>query len=35
MKRFQMITEAEARVIEYGATVTLVAGGHILSLIHI
>jgi ribose 5-phosphate isomerase B len=32
MKRFQMITEADARVIEYGATVTLVAGGHITPL---
>jgi ribose 5-phosphate isomerase B len=32
MKRFQMITEADARVIEYAATVTLVAGGHITPL---
>jgi ribose 5-phosphate isomerase B len=32
MKRFQMITEADARVIDYGATVTLVAGGHITPL---
>ena len=32
MNRFQMITEADARVIEYGATVTLVAGGHITPL---
>ena len=32
MKRFQMITEADARVIEYGATVMLVAGGHITPL---
>ena len=32
MKRFQMITEADARVIEYGATVTLVARGHITPL---
>jgi ribose 5-phosphate isomerase B len=32
MKRFQMITEADARVIEYGATVTLIAGGHITPL---
>ena len=32
MKRFQMITEADARVMEYGATVTLVAGGHITPL---
>src|SRR5258705_8449895 len=29
MKRFQIITEADARVIEYGSTVTLVAGGHV------
>jgi ribose 5-phosphate isomerase B len=32
MKRFQMITEADARVLEYGATVTLVAGGHVTPL---
>lgn len=32
MKRFQMITEADARVIEYGSTVMLVAGGHITPL---
>jgi ribose 5-phosphate isomerase B len=32
MKRFQMITEADARVIEYGATVMLVLGGHITPL---
>jgi ribose 5-phosphate isomerase B len=32
MKRFQMITEADARVIEYGATVTLIVGGHITPL---
>jgi ribose 5-phosphate isomerase B len=32
MKRFQMITEADARVIEYGTTVTLVVGGHITPL---
>jgi len=32
MKRFQMITEADARVIEYGATVMLVSGGHITPL---
>ena len=32
MKRFQMITEADARVIEYGTTVTLVAGGHVTPL---
>jgi ribose 5-phosphate isomerase B len=32
MKRFQMITEADARVIEYGSTVTLLKGGHITPL---
>ncbi len=32
MKRFQMITEADARVLEYGSTVTLVVGGHITPL---
>jgi ribose 5-phosphate isomerase B len=32
MKRFQMITEADASVIEYGSTVTLVAGGHVTPL---
>ena len=32
MKRFQMIAEADARVIEYGSTVMLVAGGHITPL---
>ena len=32
MKRFQMITEADARVIEYGSTVMLVAGGHVTPL---
>jgi ribose 5-phosphate isomerase B len=32
MQRFQMITEADARVIEYGTTVTLVAGGHVTPL---
>ena len=34
MKRFQMITEADARVLDYGATVVLVAGGHITPLAH-
>jgi len=34
MKRFQMITEADARVLEYGSTVTLVAGGHVTPLAH-
>jgi ribose 5-phosphate isomerase B len=32
MKRFQIITEADARVIEYGSTVMLVAGGHVTPL---
>jgi ribose 5-phosphate isomerase B len=32
MKRFQMITEADARVLEYGSTITLVAGGHVTPL---
>jgi ribose 5-phosphate isomerase B len=32
MKRFQMITEADARVLDYGSTVTLVAGGHVTPL---
>jgi ribose 5-phosphate isomerase B len=32
MKRFQMIAEADARVLEYGSTVMLVAGGHVTPL---
>ncbi|MGE3404032.1 MAG: RpiB/LacA/LacB family sugar-phosphate isomerase [Vicinamibacterales bacterium] len=32
MKRFQMITEADARVLEYGSTVILVPGGHVTPL---
>jgi ribose 5-phosphate isomerase B len=32
MKRFQMITEADARTLEYGSTVVLVAGGHVTPL---
>ena len=32
MKRFHMITEADARVLEYGSTVTLLAGGHVTPL---
>ena len=32
MKRFQMITETDARVLEYGSTVILVAGGHVTPL---
>jgi ribose 5-phosphate isomerase B len=34
MKCFQMITEADARVLDYGSTVVLVAGGHITPLAH-
>jgi ribose 5-phosphate isomerase B len=32
MKRFQMLTEADARVLEYGSTVVLVTGGHVTPL---
>jgi ribose 5-phosphate isomerase B len=32
VKRFQMITEADARVLEWGSTVVLVDGGHITPL---
>lgn len=32
MKRFQMITEADARVLEYGSTVVLLPGGHVTPL---
>jgi ribose 5-phosphate isomerase B len=32
MKRFQMITESDARVLEYGSSVVLVAGGHVTPL---
>ena len=32
MKRFDIITEAEARVIEQGSTIVLAAGGHITPL---
>jgi ribose 5-phosphate isomerase B len=32
MKRFQMITEADARVLDYGSTVLLVPGGHVTPL---
>ena len=32
MKRFQMITEADARTLDYGSTVVLVAGGHVTPL---
>jgi ribose 5-phosphate isomerase B len=32
VKRFQMITEADARVLETGSTIVLVSGGHITPL---
>ncbi|HEY5617882.1 MAG TPA: RpiB/LacA/LacB family sugar-phosphate isomerase, partial [Vicinamibacterales bacterium] len=32
MKRFQMITEADARVLDYGTSVVLVGGGHVTPL---
>lgn len=32
MKRFQMITEADARALDYGSTAVLVAGGHVTPL---
>lgn len=32
MKRFQIITEADARVLDYGSTVALAAGGHVTPL---
>ena len=32
MKRFQLITETDARTLEYGSTVTLAAGGHVTPL---
>jgi ribose 5-phosphate isomerase B len=32
MKRFQMVTEADARTLEHGTTILLVAGGHITPL---
>jgi ribose 5-phosphate isomerase B len=34
VKRFQMITEADARVLESGTAIVLVAGGHITPLAH-
>ena len=32
VKRFQMVTEADARVLDYGSTIVLVVGGHITPL---
>ena len=32
MKRFDIVTEADARVLEYGSTIALSAGGHITPL---
>ena len=34
MKRFQMVTESDARSLEYGSTIVLVAGGHVTPLAH-
>jgi ribose 5-phosphate isomerase B len=34
MKRFDLITEADARVLDIGATVELAAGGHVTPLAH-
>ncbi|HWN85618.1 MAG TPA: RpiB/LacA/LacB family sugar-phosphate isomerase [Vicinamibacterales bacterium] len=32
MKRFQIVTEADARVLEYGSTIVLATGGHVTPL---
>ena len=32
MKRFQIVTETDARLLEYGSTIVLLAGGHITPL---
>ena len=32
MKRFHLVTEADARVLEYGSTIVLAAGGHVTPL---
>ena len=32
MKRFQIVVEADARVLEYGSTIVLAAGGHVTPL---
>ena len=32
MKRFDIVTEADARVLEYGSTIVLAAGGHVTPL---
>ena len=32
MKRFQIVTEADARVLEFGSTIVLAAGGHVTPL---
>ena len=32
MKRFHIVTEADARVLEYGSTIALAAGGHVTPL---
>ena len=32
MKRFHIVTEADARVLEYGSTIVLATGGHVTPL---
>jgi selenophosphate synthetase-related protein len=32
VKRFNIVTEADARVLEYGSTIVLAAGGHVTPL---
>ena len=34
MKRFNIVTEADARVLDYGSTIVLAAGGHVTPLAH-
>ena len=34
MKRFDIVTEADARVLDYGSTIVLAAGGHVTPLAH-
>ena len=34
MKRFTIVTEADARVLDYGSTIVLAAGGHVTPLAH-
>jgi ribose 5-phosphate isomerase B len=34
VKRFQIVTEADARMLEYGSTIALARGGHVTPLAH-